>query len=86
MGDNQNSPSHDYLAWTIQRQSSTEDVDAANLGTHHRILGRAYLPGRPVIRFLRLDRVAVSQTVEAASRLHGVIQIRGRQRQPVGLS
>src|SRR6516162_4713586 len=77
---------NDYLTRTIQRQSSAENVDTTNLVTHHRILGGADLPGRPVIGFLRLDRVAVLQTVEAASWLHGGIQIRSRQRQPVGLS
>ena len=31
----------DYLARTVERESSTEDVDTANLVTHHRILGGA---------------------------------------------
>ena len=72
---NSNSPD-DHLSRSIQREPATEDVDAANLVTHHRIIGGADVLGRPAVCLRRIDRVTVLQSEEAAARLHSRVQIR----------
>ena len=60
---------------TIQRQSSTEDVDSADSETQHRIDGRAVAVWRPCVCDVRIHRIALLQAEQAAAGLNSRIKI-----------
>src|SRR2546427_12253994 len=66
----------DYAAGTlVQRESSTEDVHAADLTADHRIARRAVAGRWPHVRDAGVDRIAVLQAVDAAAGVDRRIKI-----------
>src|SRR5262245_16757248 len=53
------------------RQPAAEHVDAADALAHHRVVGAAVVAWAAAIRHERVDRVALLEAEETATRLHG---------------
>jgi hypothetical protein len=50
----------------VECQTAAEDVNAAGLVAYHRVIGPALVMGRPLVRHVRANGVAVLQSVQAA--------------------
>ena len=59
----------------VQRQAAPEYVLAAYLAPDHGIVGGAVMGGVAAIGDIRIYRIAVLQSVQAAARLHGRVKV-----------
>src|SRR5205085_9455591 len=70
----------DFLAGTIQCESSAEHVHPTNLLSYHGIMGCTVIRRRSFVCNACVNRVALLQSEKTAARLHRRVQVRGRER------
>jgi len=74
------------MALRIEAQAAAKDVYATDFASNHRVTGGAVVRGRSGVGDAGIDRIAVLQSIKAATGLDGRIEVCGGQRQAAGLA
>src|SRR4026209_475381 len=72
---------HERAAGGVQREPAAEHVHTTDASTDHRVVRLPVIGWVATIRDVDIDRIAFLKTEEAASWLHGGVEIRGRERE-----
>jgi len=74
------------MAVRIEAQAAAKDVYATDFVSNHRVTGSAVVRGRSGVGDAGIDRIAVLQSIKAATGLDSRIEVCGGQRQAAGLA
>ena len=74
------------MAVRIEAQAAAKDVYATDFVSNHGVGSSAVVGGRSGVRDSGIDRIAVLQSIKAATGLDGGIEVCGGQRQAAGLA
>ena len=79
-------PADELMAVRIETQAAAKDVYATDFVSNHGVGSSAVVGGRSGVADTGIDRIAVLQSIEAAARLDGRIEVCRGQRQATGLA
>ena len=76
----------ELMALRIETQTAAKDVYATDFVSNHRVSGGAVARRRSGVGDAGIDWIAVLQSIKAAARLYGRIEVCRGQRQAAGLA